>query len=48
MRSEGNLDPVGGLVVFMLLQDSDGPDGAVLAEGIGDYEKIVSAKWGGL
>ena len=48
VRSEGNLDPVGGLVVFRLLQDSDGADGAALAEEIGDYEKIVSTKCGGL
>lgn len=45
MRSEGNLDPADGLVVFRLLQDSDGPDSAVLAGEIGDYEKIVSMKW---
>lgn len=36
-----------GLVVFRLLQDSDGPDSAALAEEIGDYEKIVSTKWEG-
>ena len=47
VRSEGNLDPVDGLVVFRLLRDSDGPDSAVLAEEIGDYEKIVSTKWEG-
>ena len=47
VRSEGNLDPVDGLVVFRLLQDSDGPDSAVLAGEIGDYEKIVSMKWEG-
>ena len=44
MRSERNLDPVDGLVVFRLLQDSHGPDSAALAEEIGDYEKIVSSK----
>lgn len=48
VRSERNLDPVDSLVVFRLLQDSHGPDSAVLAEEIGDYEKIVSTKWGGL
>lgn len=47
MQSEGNLDPVDGLVVFRLLRDSEGPDSAVLAEEIGDYEKIVSMKWEG-
>jgi hypothetical protein len=47
VRSEGNLDPVDGLVVFRLLQDLDGPDSAVLAEEISDYEKIVSTKWEG-
>jgi hypothetical protein len=47
VRSEGNLDPVDGLAVFRLLQDSAGPDSAVLAEEIGDYEKIVSTKWEG-
>ena len=47
VRSEGNLDPVGGLVVFRLLQDSDGPGGAVLAEGVGDCEEIVGAEWEG-
>ena len=44
VRSEGNLDLVGRLVVLRLLQDSYGPDGPVLAKEIGDYEKIVSTK----
>jgi len=47
VRSERNLDPVNGSVVFRLLQDSHGPDSAVLAEEIGDYEKIVNTKWEG-
>lgn len=50
VRSEGNLDPVDGLVVFKLLQDtdtvhSDGNPSSVLTEEIGDYEKIVRTKW---
>ena len=47
VRSEGSLDPVDGLAVSRLLQDSEGPDSAVLAEEIGDYEKVVSTKWEG-
>ena len=47
VRSEGNLDPMDGLVVSRRLQDSEGPDSAVLAEEIGDYGKIVSMKWEG-
>jgi hypothetical protein len=47
VRSGGSLDPADGLVVSRLLQDSHGPDSAVPAEEIGDYEKIVSTKWEG-
>ncbi|OCL07095.1 hypothetical protein AOQ84DRAFT_365258 [Glonium stellatum] len=47
VRSEGNLDPVDGLVIFRLLREADGPDSAVLAEEISDYEKIVRTKWEG-
>lgn len=45
VRSEGNLDPVDGLVVFRLLQRTDGEDSTVLAEEIKDYQRIVDSKW---
>ncbi|PSN60851.1 hypothetical protein BS50DRAFT_448707, partial [Corynespora cassiicola Philippines] len=47
VRSEGNLDPVDGLVVYRLLQQTDGGDSEVLAEEIDDYHRIVQAKWQG-
>jgi hypothetical protein len=47
VRSGGSLDPADGLVVSRLLRGSGGPDSAVPAEEIGDYEKIVSTKWEG-
>jgi len=47
VRSEGNLDPVDGFVVFRLLQQTDGERSEALKEEIEDYEKIVRAKWRG-
>ncbi|KAF1809376.1 hypothetical protein P152DRAFT_484690 [Eremomyces bilateralis CBS 781.70] len=46
VRSEGNLDPMDGYVVFRLLQ-STGGDSQMLANEIGEYEKIVRTKWQG-
>ncbi|KAF2270374.1 hypothetical protein CC78DRAFT_573648 [Lojkania enalia] len=45
VKSEGNLDPVDGLVVFRLLQNTDGVDSTVLSEEISDYQRIVDTKW---
>jgi hypothetical protein len=47
VRSEGNLDPIDGLVTFRLLQRADGQSSTVLADEIRDYEKIVRTKWQG-
>jgi hypothetical protein len=47
VRSEGNLDPIDGFVIFRLLQEADGRDSTVLEEEIADYEKIVNVKWRG-
>ncbi|KAF2187064.1 hypothetical protein K469DRAFT_738270 [Zopfia rhizophila CBS 207.26] len=47
VKSEGNLDPVDGLVTFRLLQQTDGQDSTVLSEEIADYERIVESKWKG-
>jgi hypothetical protein len=54
VRSEGNLDPVDGLVVFRMLQETDRELWGGEAEGrevlraeIEDYEKIVETKWRG-
>lgn len=41
--SEGNLDPVDGLVVCKLLREFEGED--VLGDETRDYEKIVATKW---
>ncbi|OJD31658.1 uncharacterized protein BKCO1_45000100 [Diplodia corticola] len=43
--SEGNLDPVDGLVVCKLLAEFEGGGEEVLAEERRDYEKIVATKW---
>jgi hypothetical protein len=45
VRSEGNLDPVDGLVVFTLLQRTDGAESTVLKDEIDDYKRIVDTKW---
>lgn len=45
VRSEGNLDPVDGYVIFRLLQKTDGEDSSVLAEEIQQYKRIVDTKW---
>ncbi|KAB2580194.1 uncharacterized protein LTHEOB_8986 [Lasiodiplodia theobromae] len=42
--SEGNLDPVDGLVVCKLLREFEGEDD-VLRDEMRDYEKIVATKW---
>lgn len=45
VRSEGNLDPVDGLVVCRVLREAGGE--GVLGEEMVDYERIVRAKWEG-
>jgi hypothetical protein len=45
VRSEGNLDPIDGFVMFRLLQQTDGPDSAALKDEIEGYRKIVNTKW---
>lgn len=49
--SEGNLDPLDGLVVFRLLQarkgQQEGEKKEVLREEIGDYQRIVQRKFKG-
>lgn len=47
VRSEGNLDPIDGFVVFRLLQGGDGEESKVLEREIGEYKKIVDRKWKG-
>lgn len=44
VHSEGNLDPIDGLVTFRLLQQTDGPESTALSQEIGEYEKIVRSK----
>ncbi|EAW08154.1 uncharacterized protein ACLA_028790 [Aspergillus clavatus NRRL 1] len=46
VASEGNLDPVDGYVVFRLLQGAamQSGDGAVLAEEIADYKRVMERK----
>ncbi|KAI0631272.1 hypothetical protein C8Q77DRAFT_1219398 [Trametes polyzona] len=46
VRSEGNLDPIDGYVVFSLLQEAHG-DGEVLAQEINEYKRILETKWRG-
>ena len=43
VRSEGNLDPIDGYVVFNLLQRTAGEP--VLAQEISEYKKILDTKW---
>jgi hypothetical protein len=47
VHSEGNLDPVDGLVVFSLLQRTDGIDSTVLKDEIDDYKRVTETKWRG-
>ncbi|KAF2136404.1 uncharacterized protein K452DRAFT_322454 [Aplosporella prunicola CBS 121167] len=47
VRIEGNLDPVDGLAVCLLLRETDGEGSDVLEDEIADYEKIVKTKWEG-
>lgn len=45
-KSEGNLDPVDGLMVCRILRAFDPMNGAeALKDEMQDYQKIVSAKW---
>ncbi|KGO55456.1 hypothetical protein PEX1_099890 [Penicillium expansum] len=46
VKSEGNLDPIDGFVVFRLLQDTamEAGDGAFLAEEIDDYRRTMERK----
>ena len=43
VRSEGNLDPIDGYVIFRILQQTNGSSG-VLKNEIADYKKIVDMK----
>ncbi|KAI0327579.1 hypothetical protein GY45DRAFT_1327470 [Cubamyces sp. BRFM 1775] len=45
VRSEGNLDPIDGYVVFSLLQRSHEGDKNVLAQEIDEYRRILETKW---
>jgi len=45
VASEGNLDPVEGLAIFRLLQQTDGESLQTLQTEISDYQKIVLGKW---
>ncbi|KAL7277208.1 hypothetical protein ACG7TL_009057 [Trametes sanguinea] len=46
VRSEGNLDPIDGYVVFTLLQEThEGGDKNVLAQEIDEYRRILETKW---
>lgn len=44
-KSEGNLDPLDGLVVFKLLQNTHGKNSKVLAQEIEHYQRIADTKW---
>ncbi|KAJ5157314.1 uncharacterized protein N7482_008414 [Penicillium canariense] len=46
VRSEGNLDPIDGLVTFRLLQATaaEAGDGQVLMEEISDYKRVMERK----
>jgi hypothetical protein len=43
-RGEGNLDPINGLITYLILQQTCG-DSSVLQDEINDYHKIVDQKW---
>lgn len=46
VRSEGNLDPINGYVVFRILQQTDGkPD--ILKDEVSHYKKMVDQKYKG-
>ncbi|KAH9899170.1 hypothetical protein C8Q73DRAFT_678795 [Cubamyces lactineus] len=45
VRSEGNLDPIDGYVVFSLLQRSHEDDEDVLAQEIEECKRILETKW---
>ena len=45
VRSEGNLDPIDGYVVFGILQDTDGS--TKLKDEMAEYRKILDTKWKG-
>lgn len=44
-KSEGNLDPLDGLVVFKLLKNTDGKHSKVLEHEIDNYQRIADTKW---
>ncbi|CAD0091338.1 unnamed protein product [Aureobasidium mustum] len=44
--SEGNLDPMTGLVIYRILQQTCG-DPRVLQDEISDYQRVVDQKWKG-
>lgn len=45
VRSEGNLDPIDGYVVFHLLQRANMDDPKILEQEISEYKKILETKW---
>ncbi|OCH86333.1 hypothetical protein OBBRIDRAFT_797302 [Obba rivulosa] len=45
VRSEGNLDPIDGYVVYSLLQGANKDDPQVLAREVSEYKKILDMKW---
>jgi len=45
VRSEGNLDPIDGYVVYSLLQRTNKADPSVLAQEVREYKKILDMKW---
>ncbi|KAI9065229.1 hypothetical protein FKP32DRAFT_507509 [Trametes sanguinea] len=45
VRSEGNLDPIDGYVVFSLLQDTHEGEKGVLRQEIDEYRRILETKW---
>lgn len=47
VRSEGNLDPIDGYVVYRLLQSADGAESKCLEREIEEYGRIVKGKWKG-
>lgn len=47
VRSEGNLDPIDGFVVYRLLQGADGVESKCLEREIEEYGRIAQRKWRG-
>ncbi|EMD35403.1 hypothetical protein CERSUDRAFT_116177 [Gelatoporia subvermispora B] len=45
VRSEGNLDPIDGYVVYCILQSANRDDPHVLAREVAEYKKILDTKW---